>query len=375
MPPLILSEEEVEQLKALAHCRSLLFSIVQRAQIVLACGAGETNTAIATRMGLRGMTVGKWRNRYRDFGVEGLNDKLHPGQTRTFEDDKVAEVINRALRTKTADVGTQRSARSLAAATGITKNHRIPLRGSLRLQALHRSVLCREGSRHRRPVSEPTRERFRALHRRKDADSCSGQGAAAAARGIGLRGRCDALLHPPEHHRPNCSPGCGHRCGDRRMHAPSPAPGSPQLSAKYRQSGAQGARSSPDRRQLLANVGTQKKACLAQRPRLQVHFTPTYAFWLSRVERWFGLITRKAIRRGSFSSIKKLIKRLSCSWRPTKRQRCRSSGPTPRTQSWRSSRDLAQITGTPDLSLILKSRINSRGDEVLPNRNTKRDVS
>ena len=156
MPPLALSEEEVQQLQALAHSRSLPHSIVQRAQIVLACGAGETNTAIARRMGLTGMTVGKWRKRYRDLGLEGLHDELRPGRPRTYEDDKVAEVINRALQTKPADGSTQWSARSLAAATGISKTtvHRwlqtflgpaapaetSPLRGSLWLQALHRSL-------------------------------------------------------------------------------------------------------------------------------------------------------------------------------------------------------------------------------------------
>ncbi len=49
MPPLELSEDEVQQLQALAHSRSLPHAIVQRAQIVLACGAGETNTAPPTK--------------------------------------------------------------------------------------------------------------------------------------------------------------------------------------------------------------------------------------------------------------------------------------------------------------------------------------
>ena len=61
MPPLVLSDDEVQQLQSIANSRSLPHSIVQRAQIVLACGAGETNTAIAKRMGLTGMTVGKWQ--------------------------------------------------------------------------------------------------------------------------------------------------------------------------------------------------------------------------------------------------------------------------------------------------------------------------
>ena len=104
MPPLVLSDDQVQQLQA--HSRSLPHSIVQRAQIVLAYGTGESNTAIAKRMGLTGMTVGKWRKRYRDLGLEGLHDELRPGRPRTYEDDKVAEVINRALQTKPADGST-----------------------------------------------------------------------------------------------------------------------------------------------------------------------------------------------------------------------------------------------------------------------------
>jgi len=34
------------------------------------------------------------------------------------------------------------------------------------------------------------------------------------------------------------------------------------------------------------------RACLAQRPRFHIHYTPTYASWLNQVERWFGTITR-----------------------------------------------------------------------------------
>jgi putative transposase len=57
MPPLRLSEEEIRQLQNIANSPSMPPSIVQRTQIVPACGAGESNTAIAKRMGLAGMTV------------------------------------------------------------------------------------------------------------------------------------------------------------------------------------------------------------------------------------------------------------------------------------------------------------------------------
>jgi putative transposase len=84
MPPLELSEDEVQQLQALAHSSSLAHPIVQRTQIVLACGASETNTAIAKRMGVKGMTVGKWQKRYRELGLEGLHYELCSGRLRTY---------------------------------------------------------------------------------------------------------------------------------------------------------------------------------------------------------------------------------------------------------------------------------------------------
>ena len=86
-------------MQSIANSHSYPHSLVQRAQIVIACGAGETNTAIAKRMGLTGMTVGKWRKHYLDLGMDGLDHEYGSGRPRTYADDQVAEVINRALQT------------------------------------------------------------------------------------------------------------------------------------------------------------------------------------------------------------------------------------------------------------------------------------
>src|SRR5262250_2229473 len=63
---------------------------------------------------------------------------------------------------------------------------------------------------------------------------------------------------------------------------------------------------------VLDNYGTHKhpevKKWLAERPRYYVHFTPTGSSWLNQIERWFGEITRKRIRRGSFGSVRELVK-------------------------------------------------------------------
>ena len=48
------------------------------------------------------------------------------------------------------------------------------------------------------------------------------------------------------------------------------------------------------------------KTWLAQHPRFHLHFTPTYSSWLNQVERWFALITGRAIRRNSFTSVREL---------------------------------------------------------------------
>ena len=55
---------------------------------------------------------------------------------------------------------------------------------------------------------------------------------------------------------------------------------------------------------VLDNYATHKhakvKRWLAARPRFHLHFTPTSASWLNQVERWFGLLSQRAIKRGSF---------------------------------------------------------------------------
>jgi len=45
---------------------------------------------------------------------------------------------------------------------------------------------------------------------------------------------------------------------------------------------------------------------MVRHPRFQLHFTPTYASWLNLVERFFGLLTEQALKRGSFTSIPNL---------------------------------------------------------------------
>jgi putative transposase len=65
---------------------------------------------------------------------------------------------------------------------------------------------------------------------------------------------------------------------------------------------------------VVDNYATHKhqkvRRWLAARPRFHVHYTPTYGSWLNQVEIWFNIITQRAIRRGSFRSVKDLVAKI-----------------------------------------------------------------
>jgi transposase len=51
-------------------------------------------------------------------------------------------------------------------------------------------------------------------------------------------------------------------------------------------------------------------AWLEKNPHVHFHFTPVGSSWINQIETWFGIITRQSIRRGTFSSVKVLIKQI-----------------------------------------------------------------
>jgi transposase len=52
------------------------------------------------------------------------------------------------------------------------------------------------------------------------------------------------------------------------------------------------------------------QAWLTTHPNVQFHFTPKGASWLNMVEAWFGILTRKSVRRGSFETVRALIRHI-----------------------------------------------------------------
>jgi len=66
---------------------------------------------------------------------------------------------------------------------------------------------------------------------------------------------------------------------------------------------------------IVDNYATHKhprvKSWFKRHPRFHLHFTPTSSSWLNMVERWFRNLTDRRIRRGSFSSVRELIKTIT----------------------------------------------------------------
>jgi len=121
LPALILTDEQDEQLKSISQSTSMPHGLVQRARIILACARGQTDSAVAGRLGVSGSVVGKWRRRFVERGVQGLHDELRPGRPRTYDDEKVATLITSALQDKPENANAW-SVRRMADAQGVSKS-------------------------------------------------------------------------------------------------------------------------------------------------------------------------------------------------------------------------------------------------------------
>jgi len=119
--PIELSEEERATLERWARRPKSAQALAQRCRIVLTCAEGGHNTEVAERLGLHPKTVGKWRSRFLEHGLDGLHDEPRPGAPRSITDDAVEAVVIRTLEETPVDA-THWSTRSMAKATGMSQS-------------------------------------------------------------------------------------------------------------------------------------------------------------------------------------------------------------------------------------------------------------
>ncbi|ESY30985.1 hypothetical protein X747_31745 [Mesorhizobium sp. LNJC384A00] len=115
----VLSDEDRNFLEFQVRRHKAPRSLSDRCRMVLLCAQGLQSKDVAERLGVHEHTVGKWRRRFVQDGIDGLTDEYRAGRPRTVSDAQVVEVVERTLNTTPKDA-THWSIRSMAADSGLT---------------------------------------------------------------------------------------------------------------------------------------------------------------------------------------------------------------------------------------------------------------
>jgi transposase len=313
IPPLSLTDEERGMLEQWTRRPTTAQALALRARIILACGVGKTNTAVAQELRVTGATVGKWRRRFGEQRLAGLLDEPRPGAPRTVDDAAVERVVALTLESRPRDA-THWSTRSMAAEVGLSKNTVQRIWHAFGLQP-HRTESFKLSS---DPLfiekvrdivglylSPPERALVLCVDEKSQIQALDRTRPLLPLR----PGQVERRTHDYVRHGTTtlfaaldartgevigqCQP--RHRSREFRRFLDTIDAAVPAELAVHL---------------VMDNYGTHKTALiqrwLAKRPRYQVHFTPSSASWLNLVERWFGLLTERQIRRGVHVSTKAL---------------------------------------------------------------------
>jgi len=314
---LAVSDSERDQLLAMTRSRSMPHALVRRAQIVLMSGDGANNIAIADALKVSRLTVGTWRRRFMAQRIAGLYDELRPGGPRSIRDEQVATLVRKTLKQQPKD-GTHWSCRSLAAETRLSKSTVQRVWNAFGLQP------------HRQKHFKLSTDPFFVEKVRDVVGLYLNPPDHAIVLGVDEKTQVQAL----DRTQPMLPLGLGYVEGvthDYERHGTTTlfaaldlASGRVFTQCKHRhrhQEFLQFLRhieaSVPAELEvhlIVDNYCTHKHAkvrrWLAARPRFHVHYTPTYASWINQVEIWFNIITQRAIRRGTFKSVRDLIAKI-----------------------------------------------------------------
>lgn len=311
--PLTLSEEERRDLERLVGRRKTAQALAQRARIIIACATGATNTAVAASLGVSQEMVGKWRGRYVARRLEGLTDEPRTGTPRKIGDDDVERLITLTLESTPRDA-TQWSTRSMAKASGMTKSTVSRIWRAFGLQP------------HRTETFKLSSDPFFIEKVRDIVGIYMDPPERAVVLCVDEKSQIQALdrTQPLLPLRPGQAERRAHdyrRHGTTSLFAAFDCATGEVIGRCYRRHRSVEFRrfldvvdrevpKELDVHLILDNYGTHKTAMihrwLLKRPRFHLHFTPTSASWMNLVERWFGLLTEKQIRRGSHRSVREL---------------------------------------------------------------------
>jgi transposase len=317
--PLVLREGDQARLESLTRSSSVRAGLASRARIVLLAAEGLPNAEIARRTGTSRPTVVDWRARYDAGGIRGLQDQPRSGRPPEIDEIDVVVATLADDGRPPARLGvTQWSARLLAAELKISfatvariwrKWDLQPWRTTTfkfstdpELDAKIRDVvgLYMNPPEKAVVVCIDEKSQIQALDRTAPMLPMR-PGLAASATHDYRRNGTTTLFAAL-----NVATGRVEQlCQSRHRHQ------------EFLRFLRQVAKAYPRLKLHVVcdNYATHKhpavKAWLARNPRITLHFTPTSGSWLNMVEIFFGIITRQAIRRGAFGSVRDLIEAIT----------------------------------------------------------------
>jgi len=305
VPPVILGNEERMTLERWSRRSKTAQALALRSRVVLACGAGRSNTDVALELHVCPATVGKWRRRFLERRLDGLLDEPRPGAPRKVSDEDVERVLTLTLETTPQD-STHWSTRSMAAKSGLSRSTVHRVWRAFGLQP-HRTEAFKLSS---DPLFiEKVRDIVGLYLSPPDR---------ALVLCVDEKSQIQALDHarPLLPMRPGQIERRTHdyvRHGTTTLFAALDARTGKIIGQCLRRHRSVEFRKSLDTvdaavpatldvHLIMDNYGTHKTALvqlwLAKRPRFHVHFTPTSASWLNMAERFFAKLTEKQLRRG-----------------------------------------------------------------------------
>lgn len=305
---------EVEaELERLSRSRSGEVRIAERARIVLACGEGKRNDEVAREVGVRPNTVGQWRRRFAERGIQGLRDEPRTGKPARYGPQLRNRILAQLELPPPAGMASWEGG-SLARALDVSDDAvwRVLRKEGIQLQR-HRSWcvstdpefsakaadvigLYLNPPQNALVLSVDEKPSIQALERARGyVQTSSGKivqgmkstykrhgtvnlfAALEVATGI-IRGKTTQTKKRADF-QAFMEEVIADQPADRQIHV------------------------------ILDNLNTHKKNddWLAAHPNVTFHFTPTSASWLNQVEIWFGIFQRKTLRNASFGSTDQLI--------------------------------------------------------------------
>ena len=315
--PVMLNKRERQELEEIGRSRSLPAGFVVRAKILLLSSDGCSHAAIADKLDIATRTVWRWKKRFLEDGLDGLETQ-RPGQAPPKLTPRLRARILNATRRKPRDGSTHWSTRKLADHLGVSKSmvHRVWQEAGLKPHRLERYMAS----------NDPDFER-------KAADI------------LGL------YLDPPQRAAVFCvDEKTAIQALDRRDRVLPLSPGRAERHGfEYKRNGTlslyaalntktgkvQGKTAArhtsrefvgfleevvtscePQREihiicdNLSAHKTKLVAAFLDAHSKVKLHFTPTYSSWLNQVELWFSKVQRDVIARGIFTSAADLARKL-----------------------------------------------------------------